>query len=72
MIWVCVGGFGSAYFIFGMWDKWDSSPTFVSIQTTSLPIPEIPFPAVSICSVNKLEENKLHMTMKKLKDDQDQ
>lgn len=60
---ICLGMFGASYFILALWDKWENSPVFISIETTSWPIPNIPFPAVSICSVNKIEEGPLSKTL---------
>lgn len=47
----------------------DTSPVFVSVETTSYAIPNIPFPAISICSVNKLEEDKLKRALDGIKKD---
>ena len=55
----CFGMFAASYFILNLWDKWESSPVYMSVETTSLAVPNIPFPAVSVCSVNKLEEKRL-------------
>ena len=53
MISLCVGMFGASYYISELWDKWESGPVLVSIDTTAHPVSTIPFPAVTICSVNK-------------------
>lgn len=37
----------------------ESSPVYISVESTSYPISNIAFPAVTICSVNKLEEHRL-------------
>lgn len=47
----------------GLWDKWETSPVYVSVETTSYPVVNIPFPAVTICSVNKIQEHKLMKTI---------
>ena len=54
MISLCVGMFGASYYISELWDKWESGPVLVSIDTTAHPVSTIPFPAVTICSVNKV------------------
>ena len=59
----------ASYFIAALWDKWETSPVYVSIETTSYPVPNIPFPAVSICSVNKVQEHRLENTLYGIKKD---
>ena len=51
----CMGGFFASYFILGMWKKWVESPVYTSVETTSHHVSNIPFPAVTICSVNKIQ-----------------
>lgn len=51
----CMGGFFASYFILGIWQKWIESPVYMSVETTSHHVSNIPFPAVSICSVNKIQ-----------------
>jgi amiloride-sensitive sodium channel len=63
--------FTASYFIMELWDKWENSPVFVSIQSTSLPVPQVPFPAVTICSVNKIQEKRLVKTVAKIYQEQD-
>ena len=58
----CMGGFFASYFILGMWKKWVESPVYTSVETTSHHVSNIPFPAVTICSVNKIQV-KLHSTV---------
>ena len=50
-----MGGFFASYFILGMWKKWVESPVYTSVETTSHHVSNIPFPAVTICSVNKIQ-----------------
>ena len=50
-----MGGFFASYFILGIWQKWVESPVYMSVETTSHHVSNIPFPAVSICSVNKIQ-----------------
>ena len=50
----------------------NTSPVYVSVATTSYPIPNIPFPAVSICSVNKLQQTRLDRALDGIKDDKDE
>ncbi len=67
----CLGGFLASYFISALWDKWETSPVYVSVETTSHPIYDIPFPAVSICSVNKVEEDRLLESIEKIREETD-
>ena len=53
-----MGGFFASYFILGIWQKWIESPVYMSVETTSHHVSNIPFPAVSICSVNKIQVSK--------------
>ena len=71
MLSFCLGGFLASYFISALWDKWEASPVYVSVDTTSYPIYNIPFPAVSICSVNKIQEHRLDKAMEGIKEDSD-
>ena len=50
---VSLGIFGSAYFTVDLIQKWQNSPVFMSVESTSYHVKNIPFPAVTICSVNK-------------------
>ena len=68
---LCVGMFGASYYISELWDKWESGPVLVSIDTTAHPVSTIPFPAVTICSVNKVEKDKLKKSIEALHDSMD-
>jgi len=63
----CLGGFLASYFISALWDKWENSPIYVSVETTSFPVFSVPFPAVSICSVNKILETRMEKTLTEIK-----
>lgn len=63
---VCTGMFFASYFILGVWRKWEESPVFMSVESTSHHIGNIPFPAISICSVNKLEKKRYKKSLKNL------
>lgn len=45
---------GAGYILFFALDGFVSKPTFTSLETLDHPTWEIPFPAVAICSVNKI------------------
>ena len=68
---MCVGGFCAAYFISALWDKWETSPTYMSVETTTYPVNSIPFPAVTICSVNKVEEDRLEKALAAVQEEKD-
>ncbi|XP_063242547.1 sodium channel protein Nach-like [Bacillus rossius redtenbacheri] len=51
----CSGGLLAAvYLISCVWVQYNTSPTITSIESTHFPIWNIPFPAVTICNVNKV------------------
>ena len=49
----------SGYFCLQMWRKWDESPVLTSLDSNYYPLKNIPFPAVTICNVNKVSKKKL-------------
>lgn len=49
----------SMYFCYLMWCKWDESPVLVSLETNHYPLKEVPFPAVTVCNVNKVSSSRL-------------
>lgn len=40
------------------WTKWNENPVIVSISEAQIPIWAIPFPAVTICPFNKIDQTK--------------
>ena len=66
------GAFGACYFILALWDKWETSPVYVSVESTSYPIAYVPFPAVTVCSVNKIQENRLDKALEAMAEDEDE
>ena len=57
---LCFMGFIlTIYFIVPIWIKWNSQPTLTTLDSTNHPVWEIDFPAVTICSPNKVLQNKL-------------
>ncbi|XP_046649312.1 pickpocket protein 28-like [Daphnia pulicaria] len=50
----------SGYFCLQMWQKWEQSPLLTSVETHLYPLKNIPFPAVTICNVNKVSGRKLN------------
>lgn len=45
-----------------VWLKWDEDPVIVTFNEKSIPVSEIPFPAVTICPETKSQINKLNFT----------
>ncbi|XP_046392144.1 sodium channel protein Nach-like [Ischnura elegans] len=41
---------------FTSWQRYSSSPTLVSLESTSHPVWSVPFPAVTLCNVNKVHK----------------
>ena len=57
---LCLMGFVlTIYFIIPIWIKWNSHPTLTTLDSTNHPVWEIDFPAVTICSPNKVIRQKL-------------
>ncbi|KAJ8970719.1 hypothetical protein NQ317_018753, partial [Molorchus minor] len=44
------------------WYKWETSPVLVSFARSPTPVWEIPFPAVTICPVNKIKDSSFNYT----------
>uniref|UniRef100_A0A182QEN4 Amiloride-sensitive sodium channel n=1 Tax=Anopheles farauti TaxID=69004 RepID=A0A182QEN4_9DIPT len=40
------------------WDQFRSNPTMTTIETTSYPVSQIPFPSVTLCNNNKIHSSK--------------
>ncbi|XP_065331804.1 pickpocket protein 19-like isoform X3 [Cloeon dipterum] len=57
LMWVatCFAGLlGAGWLIWSIWLRYATSPTVTMVQDTSYPLYHIPFPAVTVCSVNKV------------------
>lgn len=56
-LWTLMCAFGLAgavVLINKVWTQYSTSPTITSVESTHYPIWNIPFPAVTICQVNKV------------------
>ena len=42
----------STYFISNIWHKWTLAPLIITQSAVSIPVTELPFPAVTICNMN--------------------
>ncbi|XP_071439038.1 pickpocket protein 28-like [Hetaerina americana] len=53
-----LGGLGlSGFFIAATWQRWNESPVLVSLDTLAAVLQEIPFPAVTVCNINKMKKS---------------
>ena len=62
VLWILAFVFGlcaSGYFCWLMWQKWDESPILMSLDTNNYQLSNVPFPAVTICNVNKVSKSHL-------------
>ncbi|GAB0097885.1 sodium channel protein Nach [Sergentomyia squamirostris] len=66
LVWMtaCVSG---AIFAIAMmslvWDRFQTTPTVTTIETTSHPVWDVPFPSVTLCNINKVyRPNTLNIT----------
>jgi len=48
----------AGYFIGNVYDKWDETPVIVSIGAKTTSLTDIPFPAVTVCTVNKARKTE--------------
>ena len=49
----------ATYLIYKVIDNFVSTPTLISIDTTEYPIHKVPFPALTICNMNKININRI-------------
>ena len=69
IIWIILFSMGmifASYFILSLWKKWEESPTFMSVESASHHVGNIPFPAVSVCSISKMKRGRLNQAIKEL------
>lgn len=61
---VClVGILFSSFFCWKMWLKYESSPVFTSLDSPRFPLNDNPFPAVTVCGVNKVSDKRLRLAL---------
>lgn len=46
----------SAYFISNIWYKWTLAPLIITQSAVSIPVTDLPFPAVTICNMNQAQK----------------
>lgn len=57
IIWssACVMGAVFAIVLMGLvWDRFQTTPTITTVETNNYPIWNVPFPAITICNINKV------------------
>jgi hypothetical protein len=66
VMWVilCISSILCGYLIEPVYTKWRSSPTFTTVASTNYPIWKIDFPAVTVCSNNKVMGKQLTEALK--------
>lgn len=47
----------SAYFISNVYEKWSDTPTIISSNPQATQLQDIPFPAVTICNMNRAKNS---------------
>lgn len=69
MIWlfVCLISIGFTT-VMGMiaWVRFRTTPTITTIETMTYPIWKIPFPAVTVCNINKIDREKANAIIERL------
>ena len=58
---LCLG----AYMIWGLVEKFDTNPIITSIEETNYPVYKVQFPAVTICSNNRISKKNLEKAIMK-------
>ncbi|KAL7030503.1 hypothetical protein ACKWTF_006687 [Chironomus riparius] len=68
-MWFCIHIFNACaliYFTLNIWDDFTSNPLVTTLHDTVYPIKNIPFPAVSICSNNRISKKEAETFAKEL------
>lgn len=48
------GALFSIYMMILVWNRFTNTPTVTTVETINNPISEVPFPAVTVCNINKV------------------
>lgn len=51
--------FLSIYFISNVWIKWSASPVIITLNSLSMSISELPFPAITVCNMNQAQSSSV-------------
>lgn len=54
----------SVYFISNIWIKWSASPVIITLNSLSMSISELPFPAITICNMNQAQNSSVQLLSK--------
>ena len=64
----CLSVIGSCilcgFLVYPIYSKWQNTPTITSVEETNYPIWNIYFPAVTVCSNNKVVESQIGSLLK--------
>ncbi len=52
----------SIYLVYHVYSKYQANPVIISFQPQEIDVAQIPFPAITICSVNLLKTTVLNKT----------
>ena len=66
VIWffIFIGGVGYGYLLYTPYlEKWFYSPVYMAVDSSSYDVAQIPFPAITICSNNKIVERQLESVL---------
>ena len=61
---IIIGGVGYGYLLYTPYlEKWYYSPVYMAVDSSSYDVAKIPFPAITICSNNKIVERQLESVL---------
>jgi amiloride-sensitive sodium channel len=52
-----LAAWGVIYIILDVWREYINSPTVTTVDSTTYPIWEVPFPAIAVCNINKISKS---------------
>ena len=61
---IFIGGVGYGYLLYTPYlEKWFYSPVYMAVDSSGFDVAQIPFPAITICSNNKIVERQLESVL---------
>ena len=66
IIWffIFIGGVGYGYLLYTPYlDKWFYSPVYMAVDSSIYDVAQIPYPAITVCSNNKIVERQLESVL---------